>query len=165
MSASAFRPTNPDQGLTKEELLQENQRLREEIVELKRLIFGSKRERFVPVVDERQLSLELEPEMAEETTEQPALVKQTVSYQRAIKQVVKTASRQPFPAHLPRVEVVIEPEEDVSGMRKIGEEITEELDLKPARLFVRRYIRPRYVSVDETAPRGLFISQHCQPGL
>jgi transposase len=35
-------------------------------------------------------------------------------------------------------------------MRKIGEEITEELDLKPASLFVRRYIRPRYVSKEET---------------
>jgi transposase len=35
-------------------------------------------------------------------------------------------------------------------MRKIGQEITEELDLKPASLFVRRYIRPRYVSKEET---------------
>jgi transposase len=35
-------------------------------------------------------------------------------------------------------------------MRKVGEEITEELDLKPASLFVRKYIRPRYVSLEET---------------
>lgn len=134
-------------SLSREQLLQENQRLREEIAELKRLIFGSKRERFVPTQrDEHQLSLELETETAEE----PALVKQTVSYQRAIKQVSKTASRQPFPTHLPRIEVILEPEEDVSGMRKIGEEITEELDLKPAFLFVRKFIRPRYVSDDET---------------
>jgi transposase len=134
-----------------QQLLEENQHLREEVAELKRLIFGSKRERFVPTIDERQLSLELEPKTASEATaEQPALVKQTVSYQRAIKQAAKTSSRQSFPAHLPRIEVVIEPEEDTTGMRKIGEEITEELDLTPARLFVRRFIRPRYVSVDES---------------
>lgn len=78
------------------------------------------------------------------------LVKQTISYERAVKQAAKVAIRQPFPAHLPRVDVLIEPGIDVSGMRKIGEEITEELDLKPASLFVRRYIRPRYVSVEET---------------
>lgn len=129
------------------QLLQENQRLREELAELKRLIFGSKRERFVPATrDTCQLSLEL----GEAIKQEPALVKQTVSYQRAIKQATKTASRQLLPAHLPRIEIIIEPDEDTTGMRKIGEEITEELDLKPARLFVRRYIRPRYVSQEET---------------
>jgi transposase len=130
-----------------QQLLEENQRLREEIAELKRLIFGSKRERFVPPQsNEHQLSLEL----GTQTAEEPALVKQTVSYQRAVKQARHTTARQPFPTHLPRIEIIIEPEEDTTGMRKIGEEITEELDLKPARLFVRRYIRPRYVSQEET---------------
>jgi hypothetical protein len=70
-----------------------------------------------------------------------------VHYERVVKQAAKVAIRQPFPAYLPRVDVLIEPQEDISGMRKIGEEITEELVLKPASLFVRRYIRPRYVSI------------------
>jgi transposase len=78
------------------------------------------------------------------------VVKQTVSYERAVKQIVKKAIRGGFPSHLPRVDVILQPQEDVSGMRKIGEEITEELELKPASLFVRRYIRPRYVSKEET---------------
>ena len=39
-------------------------------------------------------------------------------------------------ANLPRIDVILEPEVDVSGMKKMGEEITEELDLKPASLFV-----------------------------
>jgi len=130
-----------------QQLLEENQRLREELAELKRLIFGSKRERFVPASqDACQLSLEL----GEEVQQEAALVKQTISYQRAVKQAAKTATRQLLPAYLPRIEIIIEPEEDTTGMRKIGEEITEELDLKPARLFVRRYIRPRYVSQEET---------------
>jgi len=158
MSASSHRP---DSELSQEALLEENRRLKasiayleEEIAELKRLIYGSKRERFVPTQkDDAQLSLELE---VETTDEEQAVVKQTVSYQKAIKQTDRKSPerrspvRQSFPDHLPRIDVVLEPEEDLSAMRKIGEEITEELDLEPARLFVRRYIRPRYVSAEES---------------
>ncbi|MEQ9385135.1 MAG: IS66 family transposase [Imperialibacter sp.] len=152
MSASSHRP---DSALSQDALLEENRRLKasiayleEEIAELKRLIYGSKRERFVPAQkDDAQLSLELGSETADE---EQAVVKQTVSYQRAAKQAGKKAVRQNFPDHLPRIDVVLEPEEDISTMRKIGEEVTEELDLEPARLFVRRYIRPRYVSVEES---------------
>ncbi|MDF9799228.1 transposase [Catalinimonas alkaloidigena] len=132
----------------KQRLLAENQLLKDELAELKRLIFGSKRERFVPAQkDDAQLSLEL---ATETTDEEQAVVKQTVSYQRAVKQAGKKPVRQSFPDHLPRIDVVLEPEEDVSTMRKIGEEVTEELDLEPARLFVRRYIRPRYVCAEES---------------
>jgi transposase len=127
-------------------LLDENIELREENKELRRILFGSKRERFVPAIDESQLSLGLESE----ATEPVPTVKQTVSYERAVKQAANKAIRGGFPAHLLRIDVILEPEEDVSGMRKIGDEITEELDLKPASLFVRRYIRPRYVSKEET---------------
>jgi transposase len=130
----------------KEQLLAEKLLLLEELKELKRVVFGQKRERFVPLTPPNQLSLSLEGE----PTEPVLTVKQTVSYERAVKQTAKVAIRQPFPSHLPRLDVLIEPQEDVSKMRKIGEEITEELDLKPASLFVRRYIRPRYVSVEET---------------
>lgn len=56
--------------------------------------------------------------------------------------------RKPIPDHLPRVEVLLEPEEDVSGCVKIGEEITEELDLIPGFLYVRRFIRPKYARPD-----------------
>jgi transposase len=132
----------------KQRLLAENQLLKDELAELKRLIYGSKRERFIPTQkDDAQLSLELETET---TDEEQALIKQTVNYQRAVKQAGKKPVRQSFPDHLPRIDVVLEPEEDVSAMRKVGEEITEELDLEPARLFVRRYIRPRYVSAEES---------------
>lgn len=132
----------------KQRLLADNQLLKEEVAELKRLIYGSKRERFIPThKDDAQLSLELEVETADE---EQAVVKQTVSYQRAVQWVGKKPVRQNFPDHLPRIDVVLEPEEDVSDMRKVGEEVTEELDLEPARLFVRRYIRPRYVSAEES---------------
>jgi transposase len=134
-------------------LLEENQQLRhqrdqlkDEVKELKRLIFGSKKERFVAAPAQNQLTLGL----AEDASLPAVPLRQTVHYERIVRQVTKKASRQLFPAHLPRVEVIVEPAQDVSGMRKVGEEITEELDLKPASLFVRRYIRPRYVSPEET---------------
>jgi hypothetical protein len=143
MSAAA-PPLTPAQ---QQALLEQNEQLREENKELRRLLFGSKRERFVPqAADKGQLSLDL----ASSTSEPAEVVKQTVIYERAVKHITKKAIRGGFPAHLPRVDVILQPEEDVTGMRKIGEEITEELDLKPASLFVRRYIRPRYVSVEDT---------------
>ena len=87
---------------------------------------------------------------AEVVKQEQAVVKQTVSYQKTVRQAGKKPVRQSFPDHLPRIDVVLEPEEDISTMRKVGEEVTEELDLEPARLFVRRYIRPRYVSTEES---------------
>ncbi len=99
----------------KQQLAQANEQLREEIKELKRLIFGSKRERFVPTTDSGQLSLEL----ASSSGGPAVLVKQTVNYERAVKQVAKKAIRGGFPAHLPRIDVILQPEEAVSGMRKM----------------------------------------------
>ncbi len=148
MSAASLLSAAQQQALLeeKQQLAEANEQLREENKELRRLLFGSKRERFVPQVDAAQLSLELTS-----SSDEPAVVvKQTISYERAVKQIAKKAIRGGFPTHLPRIDVILQPDEDVSGMRKIGEEITEELDLKPASLFVRRYIRPRYVSKEET---------------
>lgn len=50
-----------------------------------------------------------------------------------------------LPAHLPRTKVTLQPQEDVTGMISIGEEITEELDYTPGKFFVRQYARPKYV--------------------
>jgi transposase len=79
--------------------------------------------------------------------------------------VANKAIRGSFPAHLSRVDIILESEEDVSGMRKIGEEITEELDLKPASLFVRRYIRPRYVSKEEAFHIAPLLSRAIEKGM
>jgi transposase len=65
---------------------------------------------------------------------------ETISYQRN-KEVKKPAphGRNELPAHLPRHDLIIEPDENTAGMTKIGEEITEELDYKPGLLFVNLY--------------------------
>ena len=57
--------------------------------------------------------------------------------------------RQALPEHLPRVEHRHEPESCACGqcgqaLVKIGEDVTEQLDVEPARFFVHRHIRPQY---------------------
>jgi transposase len=59
------------------------------------------------------------------------------------------AGRQPLPEHLPRIEHRHEPESCLCGqcgkdLVKIGEDISEQLDVEPARFFVHRHIRPQY---------------------
>ena len=59
--------------------------------------------------------------------------------------------RQALPAHLETERVVLEPEEvqqQPDGWRKLGEEVTEELDWKPAQFIRRLYIRPKYANAD-----------------
>ena len=62
------------------------------------------------------------------------------------------AGRQPLPPHLPRIEHRHEPESCTCGkcgkcgkdLIKIGEDISEQLDVEPAKFFVHRHIRPQY---------------------
>lgn len=59
------------------------------------------------------------------------------------------AGRQPLPDHLPRIEHRHEPESCTcgqcgAGLSLIGEDISEQLDVEPAKFFVHRHIRPQY---------------------
>ena len=59
------------------------------------------------------------------------------------------AGRQPLPEHLPRIEHRHEPESCTCGqcgklLVMIGEDITEQLDVEPAKFIVHRHIRPQY---------------------
>lgn len=128
--------------------------LQQELDKLKRMIFGSKSERFVPV-DRLQLSLGLE---GIEEEKQPEVKIQTITYSRnkSQKKEISGHSRLPLPAHLPRIDKIIEPEGVIEGSKKIGEEITEVLDYKPGRLFVTRYIRSKYLLPEE---KGIVIGE------
>lgn len=112
-----------------------------ELDKLKRMIFGSKSERFIPATD-GQLALGLETDMVEQKpveTEQIAYTRQKTRKEAAVNH-----ARAPIPAHLPREEYVINPEGDLGGAKKIGEEITEILEYNPGKLFVKKYIRNKY---------------------
>jgi transposase len=59
------------------------------------------------------------------------------------------AGRQPLPPHLPRIEHRHEPESCSCGqcgrhLIKIREDVSEQLDVEPAKFFVHRHIRPQY---------------------
>lgn len=114
--------------------------------QLRRMIFSSKQERFVPDGHQDQLSLGL---TLENNTVTSIHSVQKISYDRVMVKTESQPSNHPgrtkLPDHLERQEIYIEPAEDTSSMRKIGEEITEELEIEPGKLFVKRYIRPKYI--------------------
>jgi len=114
---------------------------------LKRMIFGKKSERFVPTVDSKQLSLF--EDLVEQTEQE--IEKYTVTYQREKKKAPKSKPvRSAIPSHFPRVEEVIEPENIPEGAVKIGEEVTELLEIKPLTIYVRRIVRPKYALPEES---------------
>jgi len=117
--------------------------LRQELNQLKKMIFGSKRERFIAETNPQQLSLFETPETEAPPTD---AAKQHIEYDR--KAARSHPGRTELPEHLPVMDVVIEPEEDTNGMKRIGEEITETLEYTPASLVKKRTIRPKYARPD-----------------
>lgn len=113
--------------------------LREELAQLKRLIFGKKNERYIPS-DPSQAQLAFGQEIVEKEPEQ-----QTVSYTREKKTNKQKAVRLALPAHLRREEEILEPENKQEDAVKIGEAITEILEYRPGKVYVKRYVRPKYV--------------------
>ena len=133
-----------------ERLLADNKHLALQLAELKRLIFGSKSERFIPS-ESNQLGLFAEPAIEQDTTD----VKQ-ISYSRKDSKAKKHPVRLPLASHLPRVEEVIEPENLAHGSVKIGEEITELLEYTPSKVYVRKIVRPKYALPNE---KGVIIGE------
>jgi transposase len=126
-----------------ETLQRENQLLRQKLEYfIKRYFGGTKNES----LDPKQLELLLAG-LANLAVAPPAAEpKVPVRVERAARAV-----RQPLPAHLETERVVLEPEEvkqQPEGWRKLGEEVTEELDWKPAKFIKRLYIRPKYANAE-----------------
>lgn len=125
-----------------DELKQKYAVIQHELDQLKRLIFGASKERFVPTVAPEQLDLwELD-----QPTDAAKVETEKITYERKKK---AHPGRTQLPEHLPVEEIIIEPAEDTTGMVEIGEEITEVLDYRPGILFKRRYIRKKYARVEE----------------
>jgi len=120
-----------------------------ELAQLKKMIFGSRHERFLPVSPESsQLSLELAVEaLAAATITETETKEVTVTKTKVIrKPFAYHPGRMAMPAHLRREETILEPANIPEGSRKIGEEITEELEYAPGELYVKKYVRPKYVT-------------------
>lgn len=131
-----------------EHLKQENEQLKFQVKEFQRLIFGSKSERFIPSIP---IDSQIDLFTGTSAKEQEQLEQQQISYTRKVSSKKKQKPvRSELPAHLPRVEEIIEPEQIASGAKKIGEEITEILEYNPANIYVRKIIRPKYALTDNS---------------
>jgi transposase len=122
--------------------------LTHQLAELKRLIYGSKRERFI-APDPLQSSLFDFPEAEFKERKMEVSAHTRTKHEPVDK---RHPLRAELPAHLPRKEEIIEPENLPEGSKKIGEAVTELLEFEPASIFVRRIIRPKYIvaSTDES---------------
>ncbi len=106
-------------------LRQENAFLKEELAQFKRMVFGSKKERFIAADPDQQglFDIRVSPQEVQ---------RETVTYQREKTSKKGKAKRLLLPAHLPREEEVIKPEGlDMKNSSKIGEKVTEVLEYTP----------------------------------
>lgn len=135
---------------SRQELIDTIEQLTDRVTELtmhldwfKRQVFGEKSERYIPD-DDQQIALELGITANDESE---ANVRSTVKYERR-KKSKKTPvghGRGQMPTHLPVKNKVIEPEGDLSGFVRIGEEVSWYYEMeKPMALHVVRLIRPKY---------------------
>lgn len=120
--------------------------LQQQLLQLQKMIFGSKQERFVPADNNTsQLSLDIQAEVAGSCSVVEA---KKISYTRTTtsteQKPLTHPGRMKLPEHLRREEIIIGPKEDTTGLKKIGEEITEVLDYSPGELFVKKYVRSKY---------------------
>jgi len=122
-----------------------------QIAKLTRQLYGQRSERTVRLLDQMELALEeLESTATEdEIAAERAVAKTTnvVAFTR------KRPARQPFPEHLPR-ERVIEPGPTVClccgspRRRKLGEDITETLEVIPRQWKVIQHVREKFTCRD-----------------
>jgi len=113
-----------------------------ELAHHRRIRFGAKSE--VLGAEQRELFLD-------SRAEDEAAILAELEQQRAARPArqAKRTGRHPLPAALPRIEHRHEPASCTcgtcgAGLVKIGEDISEQLDVEPARFFVHRHIRPQY---------------------
>lgn len=122
------------------------QALTMELAHLRRIRFGKKNESLSP----KQLSLFEESVLADIAAVDAEIEQIDASAKTPPSRSSRgRAGRQPLPDHLPRIEHRHEPESCQCGqcgnqLVKIGEDITEQLDVEPAKFFVHRHIRPQY---------------------
>jgi transposase len=125
----------------------EIEKLRFQIAKLRRMQFGRSSERITRQIEQLEFQLEeLETGEAEDIAGMEADEPTAPIPER------KKLKRKPLPDHLPRHEVLHEPEADGAcicpdcggGMGKLGEDVTEVLDYVPGHFQVIRHVRPKY---------------------
>jgi transposase len=120
--------------------------LKQQLAQLQKMIFGSRHERFIPSdIDPCQLSLNMQVEQSSTCSVADA---KKITYTRTTVSVddkpLVHPGRMKLPESLRREQIIIEPAADITGCKKMGEEITEILEWQPGELFVKKYVRYKY---------------------
>jgi transposase len=110
---------------------------------LERGVLGQKREKLPS--GEEQLSLQvLGMLLGQRPSEAPTEVEKVKAHER-----VKPTGRKPLPENLPRVDIEVIPaevqEKGLESFEKIGEDVTETVERRPASLVVVRTHKPKFV--------------------
>ncbi|UPK72622.1 IS66 family transposase [Chitinophaga filiformis] len=125
--------------------------LKHELAVLKKMIFGSRHEKFVSTeASVQQLSLDIK---ADQILTSSVVSAQRISYTRnkINTEPVAHPGRNKLPDHLRREEIIIDPIDLPQGSKRIGQLETEVLEYKAAELYVKRYIRPKYLAPESNA--------------
>ncbi|SDF01071.1 Transposase [Chitinophaga filiformis] len=120
------------------------QQLQHELQQLKKMIFGSRQEKFVP---KGNTSGQLSLDMAVDQTANATVTSRKIEYihTNIVTTPVVHPGRAKLPEHLRREEIILEPDNIPEGSKKIGQLETEQLECIPAELYVKKYIRPKYL--------------------
>jgi transposase len=150
-----------EQLLTQQQHLAEKEqllaRLEHRNAELWRLIRGVKSERYKAAQqDPNQLTLDLGQAME---TAKEEVKKEEIAYTREKKSRKGKPVRTEIPATYPREEITLEPDGVTEDMKRIGEEVTEELEYVPGKLIVRRIIRPKYAQPQPDGSTRILIAE------
>ncbi len=138
------------------QLQAENSQLREQlkeaqslIAQLRRELFGPKADRLTPEQEEQLKALN--QDLQDEAQRSGPVSDQVLEREdrAARRRGQRRRGRHPLPDHLETETVTIEPEEKIclccgKPLERIGEEVSEEIDLIPAKLIRRRTVRPKY---------------------
>jgi transposase len=146
------------------------QQLQLQLLQVKKLVFGSRHEKFVSPDSSPVAPTLFDLPPIADLLESAST---TVTYEKTSKKLRPNhPGRNGFPEHLRREDRVINPEGiDPCTATKLGEDTTETLAYKPAELFVKRVIRPKYLDaghggiVQALAPERSFERSHVDPSL
>jgi transposase len=121
--------------------------LKLEIEKLRRALYGHRSERKARLLE--QMELQLEELEASATEDELAAAKASARTETVRSLQRQRPSRKPFPAHLPRERVVIPAPENCpccgsSKLSKLGEDITETLEVIPRQWKVIRTVREKF---------------------
>src|ERR1700675_924481 len=122
----------------------QNERLRQIIKELQRHRFGRRAE----TLPEDQMLLGLE-DVEQTAASDAATADQLAPVARAARAAKRRTNRGSLPAHLPRIEMVVDIDDHAcprckNTLHRIGEDMSERLDMVPARFRVLVVRRPKY---------------------